>query len=230
MCLLCRSWRQSFCCRRWPQAGAIWDTSPSIASLPKKFRLTCRSFSRPPPGRIGWLGPEPDRWRSALEKPLNDAQAPDHFINLEYVDWLKPLPPDRYSSSRQCTNIARSILWTACRCRRKSAFSLTSRSKSLTASRSPSASIAISKARAVRPLMPKPTRSSMRAGSGTTLERLQSDAHLDQYNGWVGPNPKGYTTAHDVHSKMETAFVNANPEVTHICGSGACAKASGSSL
>jgi hypothetical protein len=35
-----------------------------------------------------------------------------------------------------------------------------------------------------------------------------------QYNGWVGPNPNGYTTAHDVHSKMETAFVNANPEVT----------------
>ncbi len=37
-----------------------------------------------------------------------------------------------------------------------------------------------------------------------------------QYNGWVGPNPNGYTTARDVHSKMETGFVNANPEVTHI--------------
>jgi hypothetical protein len=45
---------------------------------------------------IAWDGPEPDRWRSNLEKPLNDAQAPDHFIDLEYVDWLKPLPPDRY--------------------------------------------------------------------------------------------------------------------------------------
>src|SRR5208337_547116 len=37
-----------------------------------------------------------------------------------------------------------------------------------------------------------------------------------QYNGWVGPNPRGYSTTHDVHSKMETAFVNANPEVTRI--------------
>src|SRR5262245_20691100 len=46
---------------------------------------------------VGYEGPEPDRWRSNLEKPLNDAQAPDHFIDLEYVDWLNPLPPDRYA-------------------------------------------------------------------------------------------------------------------------------------
>ena len=51
-----------------------------------------------------------------------------------------------------------------------------------------------------------------------------------QYNGWVGPNPKGYTTSHDVHSKMETAFVNANPEVTHIADLVARAEASRSSF
>jgi hypothetical protein len=31
-----------------------------------------------------------------------------------------------------------------------------------------------------------------------------------QYNGWVGPNPHGYTTEHRIHSQFETAFVHAN--------------------
>src|SRR5581483_1165465 len=37
-----------------------------------------------------------------------------------------------------------------------------------------------------------------------------------QYNGWTGPNPNGYTTAHQIHSQFEGAFVAANihaPEV-----------------
>jgi hypothetical protein len=31
-----------------------------------------------------------------------------------------------------------------------------------------------------------------------------------QYNGWVGPNPHGFTTAHDIHRRFETNFVNQN--------------------
>jgi hypothetical protein len=37
-----------------------------------------------------------------------------------------------------------------------------------------------------------------------------------QYNGWVGPNPNGYTTAHQIHWQFEGPFVGANihePEV-----------------
>ena len=37
-----------------------------------------------------------------------------------------------------------------------------------------------------------------------------------QYNGWVGPNPNGYTTAHTIHWQFEGPFVDANlhePEV-----------------
>lgn len=29
------------------------------------------------------------------------------------------------------------------------------------------------------------------------------------YNGWVGPNPKGYSTARDIHSRFETQYVAA---------------------
>jgi hypothetical protein len=31
-----------------------------------------------------------------------------------------------------------------------------------------------------------------------------------QYNGWVGPNPNGYTTEHKIHSLFESTFVSAN--------------------
>ena len=60
----------------------------------EKIPASMPQFLKAASGHIGWLGPEPDRWRSNLEKPLNDAQAPDHFIDLEFVDWLNPLPPD----------------------------------------------------------------------------------------------------------------------------------------
>src|SRR6202041_2342026 len=31
-----------------------------------------------------------------------------------------------------------------------------------------------------------------------------------QYNGWVGPNPNGYTTEHKIHWQFEGPFVGAN--------------------
>ena len=37
-----------------------------------------------------------------------------------------------------------------------------------------------------------------------------------KYNGWIGPNPNGYTTEHQIHYQFESPFVAANihaPEV-----------------
>jgi hypothetical protein len=39
------------------------------------------AFIKAAAAHIEYLGPEPDRWRSPLEKPLVDSQAPDHFID-----------------------------------------------------------------------------------------------------------------------------------------------------
>lgn len=46
--------------------------------------------------QMGYLGPEPDRWRSS--GTLSRSQAPDHFIDLELLDPIEPyaLPVDRY--------------------------------------------------------------------------------------------------------------------------------------
>jgi hypothetical protein len=58
-------------------------------------------FLRPAVVEIAYLGPEPDRWRSPSEFALKNAQEPDHFIDLERVSWLDPLPPGRYEFYRK---------------------------------------------------------------------------------------------------------------------------------
>ncbi len=50
---------------------------------------------------IAYLGPEPDRWRNPAEFALKNAQEPDHFIDLERVSWLDPLPRGRYEFFRK---------------------------------------------------------------------------------------------------------------------------------
>jgi len=174
-------------------------------------------FLKPASSHIAWLGPEPDRWRSNLEKQLNDAQAPDHFINLESVDWLNPLPQNRYQF------ISAIYAYRA---------------------QHPQAGVPQPEKIGFQPYITIEIFDRLKVAfreyrHAQAEHRSTSDAEADaifyagwlghyvgdgsnpmhasiQYNGWVGPNPRGYTTKHDVHSRMETVFVNANPEVTHI--------------
>ena len=167
--------------------------------------------------RIGWLGPEPDRWRSNLEKPLNDAQAPDHFINLESVDWLKPLPPDRYEFIHAVYEYRAQHPQAGVPQPEKIGFQ-----PYITIEVFDRLKVAFREYRHARaerrPTADAEANAIFYAGwLGHYVGDGSNPMHTSiQYNGWVGPNPKHYTTTHDVHSKMETAFVNANPEVTRI--------------
>ena len=38
------------------------------------------------------------------------------------------------------------------------------------------------------------------------------------YNGWVGPNPNGYTTQHEIHAQFETAYVSAAIHANDFAG------------
>jgi hypothetical protein len=197
----------------WGDAGHVAINRAAANALPASMP----QFLKANAGHIAWLGPEPDRWRSNLEKPLNDAQAPDHFIDLEYVDWLKPLPPDRYKFIH-AVEVYRA--------------------------QHPEAGIPQPERIGFQPYITIEVFDRLKVAfreyrHAKAEHRSTADAEADaifyagwlghyvgdgsnpmhtsiQYNGWVGPNPKGYTTSHDVHSKMETAFVNANPEVTEI--------------
>ena len=63
------------------------------ADMPRFFR---RAVSE-----IAYLGPEPDRWRNPAEFALKNSQEADHFIDLERVAWLDPLPRGRYEFYRK---------------------------------------------------------------------------------------------------------------------------------
>ncbi len=197
----------------WGDVGHTTINRTAAERIPPAMPQFLRAASK----RIGWLGPEPDRWRSNLEQPLNDAQAPDHFIDLEWVDWLKPLPPDRYAFIRAVYQYRAQHPHADVPPPEKIGFQpyisieifdrLKVAFREFRHARAEGRSTANAEANAI-----------FYAGwLGHYVGDGSNPMHTSiQYNGWVGPNPKGYSTSHDVHSKMETAFVNANPEVTYI--------------
>jgi len=199
-----------------PGWGDVGHTAINRAAA-KKIPPSMPGFLRAAANRIGWLGPEPDRWRSRLEQPLDDAQAPDHFINLERVDWLRPLPPDRYRFIRDVYQYRAAHPQADVPPPEKIGFQpyitievfdrLKVAFREFRHAQAERRSTADAEANAI-----------FYAGwLGHYVGDGSNPMHTSiQYNGWVGPNPKGYSTAHDVHSKMETKFVNANPEVTRI--------------
>ncbi len=158
---------------------------------------------------IEYLGPEPDRWRSPAEPELVAAQAPEHFIDLEPADALGPLPHRRldFESKVFC-----------CRSEagedRPPALEATEVWERLKSSLREYRRLSAAR---------EDTRAVEQAAIFYTgwLGHYVGDASQPlhttiQYNGWVGPNPNGYTTAHQIHGQFEGAFVAANmhdPEV-----------------
>ena len=152
---------------------------------------------------IEYLGPEPDRWRSAAEPELSAAQAPEHFIDLEPADELGPLPRLRldfearvFAAGERPEKIGLQP-WEATEVWERLKAAL----------------------RAYRRL----------AAAGQDTHGVEAAAifyagwlghyvgdgsqplHTSiQYNGWVGANPHGYTTGHKIHWQFEGPFVDAN--------------------
>src|ERR1700692_4978213 len=67
----------------------------------QKIPASMPRFLRRAVVEIAYLGPEPDRWRNPAEFALKNAQEADHFIDLERVAWLAPLPKGRYAFYRE---------------------------------------------------------------------------------------------------------------------------------
>lgn len=62
------------------------------ADMPKFFREAG--------ARLGYLASEPDRWRDKRDVQLKAAQEPEHYIDLERVDWMAEFPRDRWQFVR----------------------------------------------------------------------------------------------------------------------------------
>src|SRR5579863_2597913 len=169
-------------------------------------------FLRRAVGEITYLGPEPDRWRSPSEFALKNAQEPDHFIDLERVAWLDPLPPGRYEFYRRLYEKRAATtdhpddylpervglqpyITMEVYGRLKAAFR---GYRQLRAAHEPTAAVQ----QAII----------FYAGwLGHYVADGSQPLHTTiQYNGWVGANPNQYTTEHHIHGKFESEYMAAN--------------------
>ncbi|HEY0262930.1 MAG TPA: S1/P1 nuclease [Granulicella sp.] len=159
---------------------------------------------------LAYYGPEPDRWRSPAEPELNAAQAPEHFIDLEYADLIGPLPRRRYDYVRAL----------AAAQAKHPEVQLTPEKVGLQPYVTTEVYERLKAAmREYRGLLAakkdtKPVEAEIVFLAGW-LGHYVGDGSMPlhtsmQYNGWNGANPNGYTTEHHIHALFESDFVAAN--------------------
>jgi len=193
--------------RAWGNGGHRLINRLAAKTLPASVPEFLRSDAAV--NEIEYLGPEPDRWRSPAEPELNAAQAPEHFIDLEPADALGPLPRRRldfeakvFAAGERPEKIGLQP-WEATEVWERLKAALREY-RSLSAAGQDSHGV---EAAAI-----------FYAGwLGHYVGDASQPLHTTiQYNGWVGPNPDGYTTGHQIHWQFEGPFVDANlhePEV-----------------
>jgi hypothetical protein len=197
--------QQSFA---WGMDGHMMINRVAGANLPE----TVPAFLRSPAAldALEYYGPEPDRWRSPAEPELNAAQAPEHFIDLEWADLAGPLPRRRYDYIRALA-VAQAkhpdLQLTPDKVGLQPYVTTEVYERLQSAFRDYRALVAAKKDT-------KPSEGEIAFLAGW-LGHYVADGSMPlhtsiQYNGWVGPNPNGYTAEHHIHSLFESEFVHAN--------------------
>jgi len=158
---------------------------------------------------IEYLGPEPDRWRSRAEPELAAAQSPEHFIDLEAADAIGPFPHKRldweamvFAAGKRPEVIGlqpwqTDEVWE----RLKAAMRQYRTMAAAGENTKPVEAVIIFYAGWLGHYV----------GDGS--QPLHVTVH---YNGWVGANPHGYTTEHQIHHQFEGPFVAANIHLSDI--------------
>lgn len=169
------------------------------------------SFLRSPAAiaEIEYLGPEPDRWRSPAEPELNAAQAPEHFIDLEPADALGPLPRNRldfeakvFAAGQRPEKIGlqpweATEVWERLKAALREFRHLSAAGQNTQAVEQTAIFYA--------------------GWLGHYVGDAAQPLHTTiQYNGWVGPNPNGYTTEHNIHWQFEGPWIGANIASTDV--------------
>jgi hypothetical protein len=192
----------------WGNEGHTYINRAAAQKIPASMPL----FLRRAVVEIAYLAPEPDRWRNPAEFALKNSQEADHFIDLERVSWLDPLPAGRYEFYRKLyekraatTDHPDDYLPERVGLQPYITAEIYGRLKAAF--------------REYRQLQSehKPTQAVQQAiifyagWLGHYVADGSQPLHTTiHYNGWVGPNPNGYTTEHGIHSLFETTYVAAN--------------------
>ncbi len=196
----------------WGDAGHRLINRLAILNLPADAPAFLRSDEAL--REIEYLGPEPDRWRSPSEPELVAAQAPEHFIDLELADALGPLPHRRldfeakvFAAGERPEKIGLQPwqvdeVWERLKAALRAYRQLVAEGKDT---------------------KPVEQAAIFYAGwLGHYVGDGSQPLHTTVcYNGWVGPNPHGHTTAHTIHWEFEGPFVERNitaPQVQALVG------------
>jgi hypothetical protein len=200
----------------WGNEGHLYINQVAAQKIPADMpRFLHRAVAE-----LTYLGPEPDRWRSSSEPQLKNAQEPDHFIDLERVAWLDPLPATRYEFYRKLYE------------KRAAASPNHDRPDNdhpddylpervglqpyITLEIFGRLKAAFREYRHLReqhkPTAPVEHAIVFYAGwLGHYVADGSQPLHTTiQYNGWTGPNPNNYTTQHKIHALFETTYVSQN--------------------
>jgi hypothetical protein len=187
--------------RAWGNSGHRMINRLAVETLPADVPAFLRSPEAV--AEIEYLGPQPDRWRSPAEPELNAAQAPEHFIDLELADALGPLPHRRldfeakvFAAGQRPEKIGLQP-WEATEVWERLKAALREYRK-LDAAKQDT----------------RPVEQAILFYAGWLGHYVGDGSqplHTSiQYDGWVGPNPNGYTTEHKIHWQFEGPFVDAN--------------------
>ncbi len=192
----------------WGGDGHRMINRLAAANLPKDVPAFLRNGNAL--DTMEYLGPEPDRWRNRAEDELNAAQAPEHFIDLEWADLIGPLPKKRYDYIRALEKAQAA----------HPDLPLTPEKVGLqpyvTEEVFERLKVGMREYRGLlaagEDTKPAETAILFYAGwLGHYVADGSQPLHVTiQYNGWTGPNPNGYTTEHKIHSQFESTFVSAN--------------------
>lgn len=205
------------------EAAVAWGNEGHTAInrvAAEKIPATMPRFLRRAVAEIAYLGPEPDRWRSASEFALKNSQESDHFMDLERVSWLDPLPSGRYEFYRKLyekrastTDHPDDYLPEHVGLQPYITMEVFGRLK------------AAFREYRQRVASHQPTQAVQQAiifyagWLGHYVADGSQPLHTTiQYNGWVGANPNGYTTQHGIHAQFETAYVAANITTKDFAG------------
>lgn len=194
----------------WGSVGHVDINQVAAERIPSAMPKFLRTKSTVQ--KIAYLGPEPDRWRDESPSALNNAQAPDHFIDLERIEGLGPLPMGRYDFYR--------MLYA-----KRAATPAADHPDDYLPERvglQPYITMEVFKRlelafRAYREMKQKKEKTEVIEGNiifymgwlGHYVADGSQPLHTSiNYDGWVESNPNGYTTQHGIHAEFETDFVN----------------------